>query len=82
MSTFLIENEPGETNQNATAPHGGGRGFRSPYMIGLCVTKFAPHKALEFIARCKLTLVEMVVPTQGPSWGLFQQLISIRFVNF
>ena len=75
MSTFQIENEPGETNQNATAPHGGFRGFRSPYMIGLCVTKFAPHKALEFIARCKLTRVEMVVLHRVAGYAQNQEIM-------
>ena len=34
----------------AAQPHGGARGFRSPWILGCYVTKFAPHKALKLIA--------------------------------
>ena len=44
-----------------TNPHGPLRGFRWPQILGCCVTKFAPQKALELIASCKLTFDESVV---------------------
>ena len=50
-------------------PLGGARGFRFPYISGCCVTKFAPHKALKFIARCKLTLMKGSYSTM---WEAYQ----------
>jgi len=47
--------------KQSIAFHCGLRGFRWGKNLGCCVAKCAPHKALKFIARGKLTFVERLV---------------------